>query len=398
MLMKTKTIPAILMLLCCALLCGCYGHDPDQEEIAAYLKQRYNRTFRFISAETIPVSERNYLDARMGPSQETASYSDTDDLADVYEDENGISFHIYHDFRHGIPGSWHIADDYAVQWLMSQPELYEALEESDYPCSYYNTIGMGEAAQAGFRLTVSGFADIRPAAELAFETVRNGAAILPDHGLSDEKEENDYLASYRKAVIPSIDLVTESGIVLESIRFRTEQIPQIATESELIRCAESEYIRCVKDGTIRDARSKQQMQMYAGQNIPVYAGGQQIAELQTDYRHRYSTHDTAALNRKMEFAQLKAICESCGYTYKAGRRRIRITKGDETILISRRRDSGGNRSVFSVYKNGTAFIPEGSLDDKLAENVCCLTVSDYQNLFGITVALDDKYEKAFISG
>lgn len=379
-----------MLLSFCILLGGCGVSDLDKEQTTDYLGQRYDRDFTFISSEERPRSQRNYLDERMEPLEETQEDANRDDIIDVYEDGNGVRFHVYHVLRYGVANSWVVTDDYAVQWLLSQPTLYTPLEQSVYNCTYYNTIGMGEERNAGFNLTVSCFDDIRPAAELAFDIIENDAAILPD-------KRQVGMESFRISIIPAITLLTEDGLALEEIRFRTEQMPQGTDKENFIRYAEHVYLGYVRDGSVKETLPEELLNRSYGENIPVYADGAQVAALVTDYWDAYCTLDAVALGAEMEFSQLRAICEYAGYHFKPDGDKLYITRDEDTILIHRRKGEAHDESVFSVWKNGREIVPEGELDDVLQEDHCRLSIADYQYLFGITIEVDYEEGKAVIS-
>ncbi|MBR1824175.1 MAG: hypothetical protein IJ779_08085 [Ruminococcus sp.] len=388
--MKRTVIAAALLIFS---LAGCGVKDMKQDEIMSYLERHYDRSFTFISSEKVPRSQRNYLDSRIEPAETVDDVNSADDIVDVYEDEKGLQFHVWHYLKHGVVGSWMVEDDYSVQWLMSQPELYQKLEDSPYNCTYHNYIGKiekdgGNVDRAGFTLTVSELEDIRPAAELAFEVIGNDAAILPDHGIYKNKDDIRNKGYWQAPIIPWINIQTENGDTLESVKFRTEQIQWTTDRENFIRSAECEYIALANSGKVKEKLTAEQKKQQIDEYIPLYNGDKEICRLERNYGSKYRITDSVPLGERLEFANLKTICESCGYTFKPKGNKLYITKGSDTVLISRRSGEGYNRSIFAVYKNDTPYITEGDIDDVLQTNECSLTIADYQNLFGITITVD----------
>lgn len=240
---------SVLMLLFSFVSCGI--SDLDSDEVMHYLESRYEREFTLISSQKVPRSQRKYLD----PQEETVNepvtdYNESDDIVDVYKDADGLQFHVWHYLRQGFVGSWIVCDDYAVQWLVSQPELYKPLEDSGFECTYFNHIGVSESS--GFALKINEFSDIRTAAELAFDVIGNDAAVLPDHGIYNTKNEIKNDGMWQYPLIPSIYIQTKEGQFIGYLNFRTEQIPNTTDKENFIRSAECQYISLVKGGTVRD--------------------------------------------------------------------------------------------------------------------------------------------------
>ena len=376
---------SVLMLLFSFVSCGI--SDLDSDEVMHYLESRYEREFTLISSQKVPRSQRKYLD----PLEETVNepvtdYNESDDIVDVYKDADGLQFHVWHYLRQGFVGSWIVRDDYAVQWLVSQPELYKPLEDSGFECTYFNHIGVSESS--GFALKINEFSDIRTAAELAFDVIGNDAAVLPDHGIYNTKDEIKNDGMWQYPLIPSIYIQTKEGQFIGYLNFRTEQIPNTTDKENFIRCAECQYISFVKDGTVRDTLTSEQKSQEIKKDIPLYTDDEQICMMEANYSDKYCVNDLVKIGEKLDFANLRTICEYCGYTYKPKGKKIYITKGEDTVLISRRNGSGYNRSIYAVYKNGTPYIPDGDIDNELQNDKCSLTIADFQYLFGINISVD----------
>lgn len=383
--MQYKTIIAAV-LSGCLFLCGCGVADLENSETTDDLARRYDRDFTLISSGETPRKNRRYLDDRMEMPAETQEDAHADDSVDVYEDADGIRFHVFHTLRYGVANSWVIVDDYNVQYLMSQPEVYAPLEQSAYDCTYYNTIGMSDACEAGFQLTVFGLADIRPAAELAFDVIGN-VSVLPIG------EEN---TSFRYSIVPEITLIAGEKLPLCSASFRTEWMPQGTDLENFIRSAEEQYIAYVNDGDLTETLPETVLHRRKREEIPIFADGRQIAALTADEWNRtYAVEDSAEFWGEMEFPQLKRICAYAGYTYTPDGDRLHITKGEDIILIRRTRmdktGTSSDRSEYTLWKNGSQLAPEGILEGSSTGEICRLTLADYAYLFGVTMTVD--YEK-----
>ncbi len=373
-------------------LCGCGVADLENAEATDYLAQRYDRDFTLISSEETPRKNRHYLDDRMETSAETQEDAHADDIVDVYEDADGIRFHVFHMLRYGVANSWVITDDYNVQYLMSQPEVYAPLEQSAYDCAYYNTIGMSDECKAGFQLTVSEFADIRPAAELSFSVIEHAAA-LP---LGAEN------TSFRNSIVPEITLSAGENLPLCSMAFRTEWMPQGTDLENFIRSAEEQYIAYVNNGYLTETLPETILHRRNREEIPIFADGRQIAALTSgEWDTLYAVEDSADFWGEMEFSQLKAICTYAGYTYTPDGNRLRMTKGDDIVFIRRTRadetGTSSDRSEYTLWKNGSQLAPEGVLEGSSTGESCRLTLADYAYLFGVTVTVDYENGTASIS-
>ncbi len=370
----------ILFVLCIMtfMFTGC-RKDMNEEEVMKYLENRYHQTFTLVSSKQYPREERNYLDGRVEPVSTTYGAGNKDDIVDIYADENGLEFHVYHFFRYGVVGNWVVTDDYCVQELISQPEIYAPLEESEFDFEYFNTIGMDEERSAGFYVTVSDIDDIRPIAELAFSVVENEKTILSDCGIIDN---DDF---FNMSIIPAIYLIDENGEELGKLKFRTEQIPQVTDKEAFIHIAEKRF------SGWKNYKNNEK--------IPLYVGDKRVAfiELNNYWNSNYNIQDTVPLHEKMEFKQLRTLCELAGYTVKPNGNKLRIEKGDDRITIRRTINiNSADRSDFTVYKNGKIFIPEGLIDDYLQEDLCALTIADYYYLFGIKITVDYENAKAIV--
>lgn len=296
---------------------GC-RKDMNEEEVMKYLENRYHQTFTLVSSKKYPCEERNYLDERVEPV--TTTYGGGyDDIVDIYMDENGLKFHVYHFLRYGVVNSWVVTDDYCVQKLISQSELYVPLEESEFDFKYFNTIGMDEERYAGFYVTVSDYEDIRPITELAFSVVQNEKAVLCDYGIIDN---DDF---FNMSITPAIYLIDENGAELGRLRFRTEQIPQITDKEDFIHIAEKRFSG--KDNCDNDEK------------IPLYVDDKRVAFMEREcWDWSYNIKDSVPLYEKMEFKQLCTLCKLAGYTFNSiTDDKLRIEKGDDRITIRRTR-------------------------------------------------------------
>lgn len=359
----------ILMILCFIVFAftGC-SKDMNEKEVIKYLENRYHQKFTFVSTEKYPCEKHNHLNEQA----ETENKVDVD----IYADENGIEFHVYHFVRGMIMGTWCVADDYCVQELVSQPELYAPLGEFDFDFEYFDDISTYRERYAGFNVTVSDYEDIRPVAELAFIVVQNDKAVLSDCGIIGD--------DFNVSIIPTIYLVDEDGAELGKLKFRTEQIPQVTDKEAFIHIAEKRFSGWHNYDN--------------DEKIPLYSGDKQVEfiELNNYFNRTYNIQDTVPLHEKMEFEQLRTLCELTGYTFKPYKNKLCIEKDDDKITIKRTKGKSYDNNIFSVYKNGGLFIPEGLIDNYLQEDLCSLTIADYYYLFGIKITVDYENGKAVV--
>jgi len=349
----------------------CGVSDLDDEKTEAYLEQRYDRDFKLISSEKSTENEHGALDERMSGADRKNSGKD-EDVINVFEDEDGIRFHVYHYHRHGMFGSsWIIADDYCVQLLMAQPEIYEPLEKSGFKCSYFNKIGLGDQTEAGFAITAEKPEDIRKISELAFQAV-NSAELLPDIGQSQEED------TYRRAIIPEISIVNDSGIEIISLDFRTKKKWNIRDKEDFIHTAEDIFSKGISGAS--------------GESMPLYIGDEKIGRLFRDLAVRgYGLDDSVKVGSDLEFSTLIKLCEHAGFDVSFDEKKLEIKNDLREVKIRRYNGKGYDKSIYKIYLNGSDFYPEGSVDDELQKDICRLTIGDIYNLFGIRISVD--YDK-----
>ncbi|MDE5835302.1 MAG: hypothetical protein K2H26_07270, partial [Ruminococcus sp.] len=209
--------------------------------------------------------------------------------------------------------------------------------------------------------------------------VENYKAGLWDYGIIAN---DDF---FNMSIIPAIYLIDKDGTELGKLKFRTEQIPQVTDKEAFIHIAEKRFSGWHNYGNC--------------EKIPLYVGDERIAfiELNNYWNRNYNIQDTVPLHEKMEFKQLRTLCELAGYTVKPNGNKLRIEKGDDRITIRRTKNiNSADRSDFTVYKNGEIFIPEGIIDNYLQEDLCALTIADYYYLFGIKITVDYENAKAIV--
>lgn len=384
----------VTMLLAVAmLLTGCSGyHNYDSNEILEYLNERYDKTFTLVSSEERARSERDYLDSRIEPlNSSNNDINDKNDIIETIKDENGVEFHVVHQFVYGFAGHYRITEDYCLQWLMSQPELYESLENAEFDCQYFNNIGVGDHPGGGFILSVKSYDEIEIAAKLAFDVIGNDDAILPDKGT--KREDADL-----NTVKPKIVICSENGKQLNEIYFRTNKEPYIIDFDSFLHMAEKEYIELVKEGRIEEELPDEILNRNEPESIPVYFDNEneKIANLILEtWWDEYGTMDFVKTDSKMKFDLLTNICETAGYTVAVEKNSV-IIENEETrveiIRYDRKGKPGADYNLFEIKKDGIEYIPQGRLETSLGNDECSLFVSDYYNLFGIKLTID--YENA----
>lgn len=404
---KTLIIPVVLIL--CFSLSGC-NNEKKTNDITQTLWQCYGKDFTLISSEK---RDFGYLDKRMAALNVSATESDSYNenrpvRAAVYKDENGTEFNVFQYFESGAPGNWNMYDDYCVQWLLENTDTLERLDASPFAYTYYNTIGFQYLGQmfCSFDVTVTGYDDIRPAVELAYDIAED--VILPYSGSSrikfnnygiDEISENDMFVH---SLIPEITFVINSDTrySLGELRFMTETKQLLTDREQLIRKMEDKYIAAVNNHLIADELPDELLNRQTPDSFWVFSGKEQLCRLSKGYVGNNLVISSKDEIGSLECAELKKLCENAGYTCElhngTNNQTLSIKRDDNEITISRHDGKGRDRSVFTIKKNGVKYYPEGYFDDVLQQDYCELTIADLKYLFDIIIEVDYEKECAYI--
>lgn len=388
--MKNKRIILAFMMLLMITGCGRIK-ELNNEETIDYLCERYDRQFEFVASETRLRSDYDYIDTDM--KKENFSEESSDIVPDeirilTAKDENGVEFHVSYIEQFGIIGWMDMRDDYCIQWLKSQPELYAPLVNSEYECDYFNEIGYKEYPDAGFILHVDNFYEIQPAIELAYSVIENEAAIVPDGGC-----DRDDIAAY--AIRPSIVIRTTNGIQIESVYedmyFSTQEKKLNQPLEEYITGYSLAYVDLVRDGVIEEQLSEDVLKEYGPEEINTVTFDGEDTGL---FFNRDSSSSDSNLTREkgktlyyiydnsyddFNFLKIAKLASYAGYSIEIiSEDETRFFNGTESIIFKR------DKKNYYIIRNDEVMKIKGSFRYRQI----VLTMDDLYTLFGIKVELD----------
>lgn len=431
------------IVLCCVAGMGLYGcvsvvsciycknsKMATDEECMAYLKKRYDRNFELVSSEILEKNPQIYLDDDMkmvieddeaetepdsgtdtdidgepdsGTSSEIGSESSSRDESVkilTVKDENGVEFHLIQIPIWGIGKHYEACDDYCVQWLKSQTEIYETLMNSDYECEFYNEIGKERRPQAGFLLSVDNFYELQNAIEFAYSIASSKNAILPDY--DDESDDIYGRAVYPRIIICSADCKSiYDGICYISFSSKCEK--NETTLEEYLKKTKIKYVDWVREGYIDEELTDDVLEQYGPEEISVvtYDGEDMELVLMRDTGEEnsdiynpngemiYYIRDWVGDNVPIDVPRLTKFAKCAGYgVEQVGNDRTYFIKGTDEIVLDREGDS------FTITKNGRAVIVQGNYRCKNGSVYITLTTEDLQKLFGIRIEIDKIHETA----
>lgn len=388
--MKNKKI--VYALLGLLILTGCgRTRELNNEETIDYLSERYDSSFEFVSAEICLSADYDYIDVDVDKekfSEESSDIIPSEIKILTAKDENGVECHVAYIEQFGIVGWMDMRDDYCMQWLKSQPELYEPLVNSEYECDYFIEIGYKEQPDAGFILHVDNFYELQLAIELAYSVIENEAAILPDGGC-----DRDDIVAY--SIRPSIEIWTTNGIQIESeyddMYFSTREKKLNQPVEEYITGYSLTYVDLVRDGVIEEQLSEDVLKKYGPEEINTVTFNGEDTGL---FFCRASYGSDEKLNREkgevlyyiydssyhdFNFIKIAKLASYAGYSFEnISENEIRFFNGSEEIVFKCEKDN------YYIIKNEEVVKVEGRL--RYAQ--ITLTVDDLYTLFGIEVELD----------
>ncbi len=392
---KYRCLSLILSLcvLCTLTACGKY-RKAEKSDAIEYIENRYQTEIQSITETKRDRNQRECLDTSASPySNDSFDYDERDNADIIFEieDKNGIHFHMVQMYQYGWVGYYRITEDYLVQLLRSKPELYENLENSPYRCRYVNTIGADDIPHAGFELFLSNFEDVRPAVTLAYESIMQENALLPDTEAIPE-----YLSAHN--LIPRITFIAGEKTTLGNIQYRTTGNAERDDLQEYIRILEQEYVQQVRNGTISEELSKDILNTYGPKQITeVYYAGNKIPNfriyygrdktLETDWDcYIVWDNDKKTEDCDIYYDDLDRLLTSVGYHMTCDKDSITWTNDQHSVTIR-----GNNKNRICMH-NGEEYQPEGILNTALVK----FTEKDLRELFGIRLEIDKIAETAEI--
>lgn len=364
------------------LLVGCeQGNDFTDEEALEYLKQRYGCDFELISVERINRSHRYYVDERMAPvPTESILSDDDDDIIYTFRDENGLESHMCKILHNGYPTVYYINDeDYATQYLMSKPKLYEKLTNSSFTCEYVNPLGIDDAVNfTGFELSIKCYDEIADAVAFVHEVISQQSELLPD------KDCNKDLRNRFYSVYPRISIQTEDGAFgLVIIPFLTEKDSEISNVEELTKKAEREYVNLVRNGQISETLPNEVLENIPTEKIQNITFQGEIVLDAMYYNPDWGCYflwdngkSASGNDYGIYYKKLSKLLEKLGYTTDLREDSISWSNDENCVIIEH------EDNVFTCTKNGKVYEYKGEISQ--IANVLKLTEHDLEFLFGIT--------------
>lgn len=374
---------------------SCNGYKKlNNNESIDYLNKRFKGSFELVSSETIPENEYAYLDEDMKRISDMDSDIAPENIKVLtIKDKNGISFHMTHIFRYGISSHYEMWDDYCVQWLKNQSEIYEPLINSDYECEYYNEIGYAQQPRAGFILHIDNFYELQPAIEFAYSIVTNKAAILPDYG--NDRDDIDVHTIYPEIMIctPN-DVSIHCGI--SNIDFNSLCKKDDKTLEEYIEGYNMDYVDLVREGLINEKLPDDILKKYGPESISTvtYSGedmglffyrdtGSSLNIKNENSEIIYYMCESANDDETLDFPKFSKFANCSGYTIeRLSNNELCFTNGTDKIAFIRK------KGKFSMTKNGKNMNLKGNYYSISGTSQIVLTTEDLYSLLGIKVEID----------
>lgn len=232
--MKRRMLAISAVMMC---LTGCSKYQTmSNQQLNDYLNTRYQNDFAILSMETRDFTHNDYLDPEMdtvGVPEETSDGFPT--YVFTMCDTDGIVFHVTVMRRLGALSAHYVyTDDYSWQWLKAKPQFQEWLENSPFPLTYVNEIGIDYDAGAVCYLYISDNKEIEEAVAYAYEIVADPELLLPDLGCDREDIDASII---RPCIEIRFEQPDDTSWFLYKLRFRSEGSPLL--ESQETVCAES---------------------------------------------------------------------------------------------------------------------------------------------------------------
>lgn len=389
--MKFRTIAPVAFAAIIA-LCGC-GKETfrDEKAVEKCLEIHYDADFELVSSGKYDSQNGFYLDPEIETNDTTAA-SDGDEENDIYyvfRDENDVEFYATQIYIHGIGGHYEVREDYSTQWLMSQTQLLEILENSGYEFAYSNDIGYYTNPQAWLDINIEGFDDIRSATELVYE-------FLSAFGEMDYPNLKAYGEDWIYPVRPIISVSKANGGVLFRFDATDESMKELPSADEIAVSAEREYVYGVRAGSSDEVLPDEILIRYGPEEIENISCGDMKLPVNLYYSEEWECYYLWDNGKEINgsdiyYEQLTALVEAAGYKTTPEKDSMTWSNGENAVTIRRPKDDGSVVD-FICYKNGEIYDYEGDISSFVT--VIRLTERDLYELFGISFEFDHIAETA----
>lgn len=370
--MKIRKIVRIVILTCSMLvmLMGCGAKSFDKSDAQRYFDNCYGKklNFKIVSSEeaTLP-SEQPYTDDK-GETHTHSVQKDYQTFTAV--DKNGITCTLRNQFRYGCSGSVNdLTDDYAVQWLMAHPEIYEPLTNSGFECEWDGN---------NIIMHVSKFADVKPAVKLAYSVVSDEKAALPQSRKVNMGSSDNEITVNR--IHPFIRLEAPNSRSVISLTFTSKPQDMNRDTDILAYVAEGYYINRVKGSEYEKDLPPDALNRGDEIKLDIYRGSEKLdAFLQADYSGGLRTVDKVSTDKPFRLDNTVEICKAAGYEIEYGSFTVKFKKGKRIITLHLDSENN-NRINVSINGKNRYFSSSGGFIALYAE--------DYSELFGIEFDYD----------
>lgn len=304
------------------MLMGCGAKSFDKSDAQRYFDNCYGKklNFKIVSSEeaTLP-SEQPYTDDK-GETHTHSVQKDYQTFTAV--DKNGITCTLRNQFRYGCSGSVNdLTDDYAVQWLMAHPEIYEPLTNSGFECEWDGN---------NIILHVSKFADVKPAVKLAYSVVSNEKAALPQSRKVNMGSSDNEITVNR--IHPCIRLEAPNSRSVISLTFTSKPQDMNKDTDILAYVAEGYYINRVKGSEYEKDLPPDALNRGEEIKLDIYSGSEKLdAFLQADYSGGLRISDSVTDGERVRFQNTTEICKAAGYEVEYSKDK----NNNEQIIYSR---------------------------------------------------------------
>lgn len=351
-----------IIALCISFVFTLYGCGDNKkqtkDELLLFLNDCYDDEFTYVSVDEPDDKDRKDKKVRT-----------------VYtvESSDGITFCVEEVFQPMYWGGYYYyQDDYLVQWVLSQPDIYQELSESEYDCIEPDDFGNGD-----FILQPDKFKDIRSAAELALKIIQDNPLPSP----KEDKSVNKKIES--EHIIPAVK------IGQYEMQFAISDDDKDIDFEQFVENIENSYVNKVRSGEINEALPYEVFEKYPPSEYrTVICNGE---EFDIYFHHLYGDEPSvykATDSNNSDFKWLIQLANSAGF-----RGSLTTSLSKESTVVSFDFYGDDSSSEGCIYKNSEKVDIQGRISyendmhGKRYENVV-LSIDDICNLFDLKAEFD----------